>query len=471
MIRTLRARLMLNILLPILIIVPMVAWVLAYLLQTQVFVAGIANELIRQAVLVADMTTIQMEIWRDPNQAQIFVTRISPRLTAKLMLLDPQGRLIVSSDPGDAQFIGKAYDMPDMQRLLEMETPVEVRYKQSQLEDVTVPVVDSTGKVLGLVRLMNPLAGIYVRSEQLGRLTLIVTAGGILIGVVMGLLLARDVEHPLKKTSQAVYDLANQQMIYLPLKEEGPVEIQRLIHAFNLLAERLKTSEETRRRLLANMVHELGRPLGAFLSAIQALRAGATEQPELREELLEGMQGEVQVLQHLLDDLAHLDQEGRTPELRRQEIDPAAWLPVVIRTWMEEAAQKGVMITQAIAGDLPVISVDPDKLAQAVGNLISNAIRYTPSGGNITVSALTENNHLKIQVADNGPGIAEEEQERIFQPFYRGKAARRFSDGMGLGLTIARDLVHAHGGNLLLQSEPGKGSTFTIQIPLTPHSS
>jgi signal transduction histidine kinase len=270
----------------------------------------------------------------------------------------------------------------------------------------------------------------------------------------------------LKKTSQAVYDLANQQQVTIPLKEEGPTEIQRLIHAFNLLAERLKASEETRRRLLANMVHELGRPLGAFLSAIQALRGGAVEQRDLREELLEGMEGEVVVLQHLLNDLSHLDQGSQEVELNRQETYPSTWLPVIIRTWTEEAAQKGLALVQDIPGDLAPVFIDVDKMAQAIGNLISNAIRYTPAGGRITVAANAVEGNLELVVQDTGPGIAEDEQERIFQPFYRGRSARRFSDGMGLGLTIARDLVNAHGGGLSLESSLEAGSRFIIRIPL-----
>jgi len=214
------------------------------------------------------------------------------------------------------------------------------------------------------------------------------------------------------------------------------------------------------------MVHELGRPLGAFLSAIQALRSGASEQRELREELYQGMEGEVVVLQHLLDDLAHLDQDSGKVELHRQGVYPSTWLPVVIRTWIEEASQKGLELTSQIPLDLPAISVDPEKIAQSIGNLISNAIRYTPSGGKVTVSAAVEDDLFKLSVRDTGPGIAEEEQERIFQQFYRGKAARRFSDGMGLGLTIARDIVRAHSGEITLVSTKGVGSTFTIQLPL-----
>ena len=466
MFKTLRARLLASILIPILVIVPVVALVLIYLLQTQVILAGIANELIRQAVLVADMSATTVEIWQDHAQAQAFVARVSPRLSAKLMLLDPNGHLIVSSDPNDAHLVGKVYDMPDLQHLLSMETPVEVNYKNSQIEDVIVPAFTSTGTLIGFVRLTNPLASLYVRSAQLGRFALIVGAGGILGGLVLGWLLSRSLERPLKKTSQAVYGLANGNVSLSPLSEEGPEEIKVLVRAFNTLMERLKTSEETRKRLLANTVHELGRPLGALLSALQALLSGADEQTELRKELLQGMESEVVLLQHLLEDLAHLEQGSSSLDLHWQAIRVSEWLPKFLITWNEAALEKRLSWNQEIPDDLPVVMFDPDRIAQALGNLLSNAVRYTPAGGMVKVSASSEEKFLTIQVQDTGPGITAEEQANIFQPLYRGRAAKRFSDGMGLGLPIARDLVQAHNGELTVQSTPGQGSQFTIRLPL-----
>ena len=466
MFKTLRVRLLASILIPILVIVPVVAWVLLYLLQTQVILAGIANELIRQAVLVADMSTSSLEIWLDPAEAQAFVARVSPRLSAKLMLLDPQGHLIVSSDPNDAQLVGKVYEMPDLQHLLSMEMPVEVKYKNSQIEDVIVPAVTSSGTLIGFVRLTNPLASLYARSAQLGQIALIVAAGGILGGLVVGWLLARSLERPLKKTSLAVYGLANGQLPLSPLNEEGPEEVKVLVRAFNTLMERLRASEETRKRLLANTVHELGRPLGALLSALQALRGGADEQTDLRKELLQGMESEVVVLQHLLEDLAHLEQGVSPLNLNRQTIQVSEWLPMLLRTWNEAALEKKLAWEQNIPSDLPAVSFDPDRIAQALGNLLSNAIRYTPAGGKVRVSASIEEPRLVILVQDTGPGISTDEQAHIFQPLYRGKAAKRFSEGMGLGLPIARDLVQAHNGELTVQSSPGQGSQFTIHLPL-----
>jgi signal transduction histidine kinase len=118
-----------------------------------------------------------------------------------------------------------------------------------------------------------------------------------------------------------------------------------------------------------------------------------------------------------------------------------------------------------IPSSLPVLEVDPDRLAQVIGNLLSNAIKYTPPGGDVSFEAGLENDRVWLRVSDTGPGIIEEEQQRIFEPFYRSQPNRRFPQGMGLGLTIAQDLIIAHGGKLEVDSRPGQGSRFTVWLP------
>jgi len=114
---------------------------------------------------------------------------------------------------------------------------------------------------------------------------------------------------------------------------------------------------------------------------------------------------------------------------------------------------------------LPVMVMDSDRMVQAIGNLLSNAIKFTPAGGKVTTIVKFINEQLIVQVTDSGPGIPMEEQEKIFQPFYRGAHGRRIVQGMGLGLSIAHDIITAHGGEIDLKSAPGNGSCFTLRIP------
>jgi two-component system, OmpR family, sensor histidine kinase BaeS len=278
--------------------------------------------------------------------------------------------------------------------------------------------------------------------------------------------LALDLGRPIQETQRAAEQLAYGQPP-APLAEQGPEEIRSLACSFNVLAARLQTLEESRRRLLANLVHELGRPLGALLAAVQALTEGADQDQALRGELLGGMEAQIHRLQRLLDDLAQLhDRVLGSLELNRQPLALAEWLPETLSPWRETALQRALMWQSNIPAEMPVISADPDRLAQAVGNLVSNAIKYTPPQGSITVSAGSQAGEVWLRVTDTGPGIAAEEQARIFAPFYRGPVAGRFPQGMGLGLSIARDLVTAHDGRLTVESAPGSGSQFTIWLPV-----
>ena len=332
------------------------------------------------------------------------------------------------------------------------------------------PALGSDQRVAGVVRLSYPLTTVYARFRLLRYLVAGVLVVGLLLGALAGTALALDLGRPIQQTTQAVRQLATGQPP-ASLPEQGPEEIRSLAQSFNTLAERLRTLEESRRRLLANLVHEIGRPLGALLAAVQALADGADQDPALRQELQAGMEAQIRRLQHLLDDLAQLhDRVLGTLELDPRPLALDEWLPAILSPWREAATQKGLEWRISIPAGLPVISADPDRLAQAVGNLVSNAIKYTPAPGNVTVSAGSEADAVWIRVSDTGPGIPAEEQERIFTPFYRGLSSGRFPQGMGLGLSIARDLVTAHGGRLTVESAPGSGSRFTIWLPL-PQSS
>ena len=140
------------------------------------------------------------------------------------------------------------------------------------------------------------------------------------------------------------------------------------------------------------------------------------------------------------------------------------WLPPTLAPWREAAQAKGLHWQATIPAGLPTIELDPDRLAQVLGNLLSNAIKYTPAGGAVSFAAGLDNGDVWLRVSDTGRGIAPEEQARIFEPFYRSQRDHRFPQGLGLGLTIAHDLIVAHRGQLDVESQLGQGSRFTIWL-------
>ncbi len=468
MLSSLRSRLILSHLLPLLVIIPLMGIALVYVLETQVLLPNLSNDLLTQARLVSEIAMDQPDLWSDSARAQAFVARVTPRLTARLMLLDSHGRLLASSDPADAAQIDQLFNHQDLPSVLSGQQSVRMSYSQrmhSEVADVLVPVTGAGGQVLGVVRLTHQLVNVYELFLHLRYLTTGILVVGLILGGAIGMVLALDLERPLQRVTQAVDQLAEGRSLS-PLPIEGPEQVRLLLRSFNTLVDRLRTLEQNRRQLLANLTHELGRPLGALHSATQALLGGADQDEALRRELLVGMDDEIGRLTRLLDDLSRLrEQLTGELELSKRPVALSEWLVHLLAPRREAAREKGLQWHESVPLDLPALEIDPDRLAQAVGNLVSNAIQYTPAGGVVSVKAGLDDERVWLRVSDTGPGIARAEQARIFTPFYRGQAGRRFPQGMGLGLSITRDLVIAHGGRLELESALGSGSDFTIWLP------
>jgi len=393
------------------------------------------------------------------------VERIGARVAGRAMLVASDGTLLAASDPADQGRLGQRVQFPGLSEALSTGRSVRVDYTaQGSGAEAVVPVWVG-GRVLGAIRLTDPLASVDGRFPRTRTLIIGVLAGGLLLGLAIGGILAYDVARPLAGATKAIDGMARGKPL-VPLREQGPDEIRSLLHAFNTLTAQLQTMERARRQLLANLVHELGRPLGALLSATQALASGADSEPALRQELLAGMQGEFHRLQRLLEDLTNLySQSQGTLSLERHPTSLRPWLLEVLGPWREAATQQNLEWQQDVPETLPTLSIDTDRLGQALGNVLANAVKYTPAGGQVGVAVAVEGAELVVRVRDSGPGIAPEEQERIFAPFYRGSAGARFPQGMGLGLSIARDVVAAHGGRLDLESTPGQGAIFALRLP------
>ncbi len=319
MLNTLRSRLILSHVLPLAVIIPLMGLVLVYTLETKVLLVNLSKDLEAQAVLFAEIADDYASMWQDPDHAQAFVTRFSPHLAEEVALLSPDGFLLASSDPADAEGLGQPFEPFRRADLMAGHLSVETSYSRQQLAEiiqVSIPVMSPGQRVLGVIRLSHRLSGVYDWFRDLRAVSITVLAAGLLLGSASGLILARSIERPLRQVTQAIFRLSSGRKL-TPLPAQGAREIQLLASAFNSLFERLQSLEQARRQLLANLVHELRRPLGALYSAMEALIGGAGEDAELRLELLEGMEEQVERLQRLLGDLAQLhDQVLGTLELR-----------------------------------------------------------------------------------------------------------------------------------------------------------
>jgi two-component system sensor histidine kinase BaeS len=472
MFRTMRWRFVLSHVVPLTIVVPLMGIALIYALETRVLLTSLSRELTEQGRLIAEIAAGQPQIWYEPAQADGLAADVGNTIEARLMLLNSEGVLLASSDPNDASRLGQQLEVEGWAATLAGQESVRTAYSRrlhQEIVDVLVPVTGEDAQLVGVIRLSHHQLSVREQFLQMRYLIAGVLVGGLLLGAAAGWVLALNLERPIQRANQAVRRIARGESL-APVSIEGPAETRELLGSVNALVARLHGMERARRELLANLVHELGRPLGALRSAIEAILRGAAREPAIQQELLEGMKDEVDRLRRLLDDLAGLrDQVLGTLELDRRPTPLHDWLTHALAPWREEARAKGLEWEVAIPRSLPTAEIDAERLGQALGNLVSNAIKYTPEGGSVAVVASVDDTSVRIRVSDTGPGIPPEEQERIFAPTYRRQPDKRFPQGMGLGLTIARDLVTAHGGHLDLESAVGQGSHFTIRIPLSSH--
>jgi signal transduction histidine kinase len=242
--------------------------------------------------------------------------------------------------------------------------------------------------------------------------------------------------------------------------EQGPRPIRALARAFNAMTERLGNHDRLRRDLMADVAHELRTPLTVMQGKLEGLLDGVYPRDEGQlQQLLE----ETHVLSRLVEDLRTLAlSEGGALKLQKEPIDLGGLARDAVSSLGGEATTRRLMIEVDAADDLPTIEIDPVRIREVITNLLSNALGHTPPGGSVVVRVRAASRvAMSVEVRDSGSGMAPEAIARAFDRFYKGSGSR----GSGLGLTIARSLVAAHGGEIHASSEPGRGTTIAFTLP------
>ena len=308
--------------------------------------------------------------------------------------------------------------------------------------------------VIGLIWLIGSITGTSVGG----------VAGAIVV-IVVFLIVARILFGGYRSTAAPVADLieasgrveAGELDVQVP--ERGVREVRGLARAFNAMSARLSATERERRRLLAEVSHELRTPLTVIQGNVEAMLDGVY--PADREHL-ERVQAETRQLERLIDDLRTLSlaETGQLP-LQRETTDVMALAQEVVEGFQAEADAADVQLGVEAAAGLAEQEVDARRVRQVITNLVSNALRHTPTRGSVTVSVSAAGRGFVLAVADTGRGMTADAVEHAFERFWReGESA-----GAGLGLAIVRDLVEAHGGTATIRSEPGEGTTVTCTFP------
>ena len=388
------------------------------------------------------MGSDMMDDWSD----WMGVTRTTGPLADRVVMLDSSGRVV--ADTGQAS-LGEQHPGGHVENGI----PV-------LLEGKTVGTV-LVGSMIEPV--LNPADEDFLRSVNFSILLTAVIVG--ILALVLGSLLFRQITSPLRELSQSAQAIEGGDLGQR-VEVQSNDEIGRVARSFNQMAESLAQADVQRRNMIADIAHELRTPLTVIQGNLEALMDGVYE---LTPENVAAIHKQSVVLSRLVADLRDLAlAEAGQLRLERKPVSLAKVIAQVSEGLEVQGHEKGVTLKFEIAEALPDIEADEQRMAQVLFNLVSNALRHTPAGGTITTSVELRDGRALVSVRDTGTGISPEDLPHVFERFYRADRSRaRATGGSGLGLTIAKQIVEAHGGQIWAQSWLGAGSTFAFSLPLS----
>jgi signal transduction histidine kinase len=321
--------------------------------------------------------------------------------------------------------------------------------------------VSVDGLPVGAVVMAKPLADVNSAWTKVAGRVAAGTGIGLLVAFILATLVARRITRPLKELGAAADRVARGDLeVSVAGEHTAQDELGQLAHRFQGMVNRLREVDELERNFLMRVTHELRTPVTAISGHVQAMNEGLVG-PEDLDASLGAVGEEVRRIGRLVDDLLDLTRlEAHQFRLVREEVGLESLLEQAASSFRDRARANDVSFDALTAG-APTILSDGDRVLQIVSNLLDNAFRWTPRKGTVTLSYASANGAAAIHISDTGPGIPAADQDAVFHPFY----SRRGEGGTGLGLSIGRELAHALGGRLTVDSEPGQGTTFTLSLP------
>ncbi len=375
--------------------------------------------------------------------------------TGRSILADSRADSTAALEIGDLRIVGNNQSVKDLNGIPWLATAK--RLGESRWLVVTAPRPKLT--VLALIR-----DELFLPFFEAGAIAF-------LLSLIAAYSLARWVGSPLQRMLNTARSFPSGEQKRLPL--EGPREVKDLTRAFNEMTSRVQASQDSQREFVANVSHELKTPLTSIQGFAQAILDGTADTDQSRKQAATIIYNEAGRMHRMvldLLDLARLD--AGTVEFQRAAVDINALLHNILEKFTPQAQKANILLSQEGEISQPILG-DGDRLAQVFTNLVDNALKFTPPGGQVRLLASQVEDKAEVTVNDTGIGIPSEALPAIFNRFYQADTSRKGGEkhGAGLGLAIAREIIQAHGGTISVRSEPARGSSFTVRLPiLTPET-
>lgn len=384
---------------------------------------------------------------------------------SRILVLDKTAVVVEDSNKTD---IGKTYLRSEVSSALDGEEKATIQPDNATMI-ATVPVIDknsSPTEVVGVILISTSTADIYENLKDIKGQLVLLTAITIFIVGIFVIFISGIIIEPIKNILNVIKKISDGHLNQR-IEIKGHNELYQLSAAFNDMADKLETVEATRQEFVSNVSHELKTPLSSIkvLSESLLLQEGLPE--SMYREFLQDINSEVDRMTNIINDLLQLVKLDRNQiSIVFKPLNLTKCVEGIIKRLRPLANKKGIELKYEITKEI-TIDADETKLTLAISNLIDNAIKYTPKNGVVNVEMNSDHQNVFIKVQDTGIGIAEEEQSKIFDRFYRvDKTRDRETGGTGLGLAITHSTILIHNGSIKVTSRENEGSIFVVRIPL-----
>ncbi len=423
-------------------------------------------ELSRQANVMARTVEVGNFI-SDSTKTLIFndaVEEISKEISGRILVIDKNGIVVNDSQKSE---MGKTYLIPEVIEALDGK---DVKKYSNKMIYAAVSILENSEKnnseIIGAVLILGSTEEIYeYLSEIQSQLMLLTCVISFIVGIFVFFISGMAIE-PVKNILNVIKKMSDGHLDER-IEEKGHNELYQLAVSFNNMAEKLEKVETSRQEFVSNVSHELKTPLSSIkvLSESLLLQEGIPE--EMYREFLQDINFEVDRMTDIINDLLQLVKlDRKQTSIVFKPVNLNRCIEDIIKRLMPLAKKKNISIDYEQLKDV-VADIDEMKLTLALSNLIDNAIKYTDDEGKVTVEIDSDHQNAFVRVRDTGIGISEEDQQKVFERFYRvDKTRSRETGGTGLGLAITHSTVLMHNGSIRLISKEGEGSTFIVRIPL-----